>query len=176
MTIYDMLKGMTPVRVAQKTSAGAEAGIVRRRVAAFTLLEFLLAVLMLAGGISWLLYADFLSIRSAKENLLHFQITKGVLEYQLEVLRGLPFNDPALNVGPPVPFTSPIMDPPSVDDPAYGIYNSIQWAAPTASYTVQAITPELKQVVVTVVWTDPLQRQRTDRLSTLISKSGLTNP
>ena len=170
---YAKIHGCKSMLMSEK--ADSSTSMLRRKVAAFTLLEFLLTVLMISGGIAWLLYADFLSLRSTRTIFTKFQVTKGILEYQLEVLRGLSFDDSKLSVGPPVNIltSDPII---SMLNPNLPPIDSLLSVVVAATYTVEAVTPEVKKIVISATWNDSFGRQHTDTLSTLISKSGLTNP
>ena len=130
---------------------------------AFTLLEVLLAILLLSVGIAVVLQFCWVNLRLAQLSYTNLVAIKGVQEYELEYLRSLTFNDPALNVATNVPFTTPALNAtPNVDQLPNG----------SATYTVQLEggDPNLKRVTVTVNWTDQNQRARSAVASTLISQ------
>jgi len=139
----------------------------------FTVLELLLALFFLTGGIAWILQANFMSLRKAQETHVRFLLTKGVLEYHLEYLRRQAFDGGALaaQVGTALTeATVPMLNP--------AVSAEVAAAAPVATYTVQNLDGppvNLKRATATVNWTDPAGRARTDTLTSQITRSGLTN-
>ena len=129
----------------------------------FTLLEMLIAVLLVTVGVSWALQANVTSLRLAAQAHTALLAVKGVQEYSLEFLRSRPFNDATLVVGGPWPFTTPTLT--AGDLPGGNV-----------QYWVDLVSPNLKRVTVQVNWTDPDGRARSSAVSTLISCGGLTDP
>ena len=129
----------------------------------FTLLEMLLAILLLSSGIAVVLQLCWTNVRLTAQSYTSLLAIKGIQEYQLEYLHSVGFDDPALNVATDVSFTTPALNAtPNVD----------QLPGGSATYTVQPEggDPNLKRVTVTVNWTDQSNRSRSAVVSTLISK------
>lgn len=143
-----------------------------KRDGGFSLLEFLLAVAFFSTVVAWVLYINVTSLRTIQEIERRFYIEKGVVEYQLEVLRAQSFD--TLSTAPIVGggnFLTPVLDSSDLN------YSSALASAVTSwVYTVTSPSSNMKQVTVTVQWTDPFQHPRTSVGTTLIGKFGLTDP
>ena len=142
----------------------------RSERAGLSLLEVLLVVLLISGGLVWILNANYLNIRTAREAHLRFFITKGVLECELEALRGLDFDDAALSIGTHTPFSTPIITPPT--PPLGAFIAEVATAITDRRYLVawdDAPTNRRKRITVQVTWTDPFGHTRTNTLTTLIT-------
>ncbi len=154
----------------------------------YTLIEVLLTLLILLTATVSVFYTSFLSLRMAQNIFWQFIVTKGVLEYKLEALRSVDFNNPALT---PAGWVNCLTnDPPPMVNPADGVMNpalepdgtgrALQNMVTTCRYQVTSVSSsnsKLKNIVVEVQWTDP--DGRTTRLAsagTVIGKSGLTDP
>jgi type IV pilus assembly protein PilV len=118
----------------------------------FTLIEVMIALIILAVGLLALMTMQIVSI---KANAFSSEMTYSSMlaEQQLENLKYLPFTDPAL-VATPTPQTLP----PIVDNTG---------ASYTVSWQVADTTPTMKTITLTVTWVSP-------RLGTAAQQAAIT--
>lgn len=143
-----------------------------RRRDGFSLLEFLLAVLFFSAIVVWVLYTHVIGLRAVQEIELRLYVERGVVEYQLEVLRGR--NVATLTAQTDTPFVTPLIDPSDVI--SYPLSKLSPSVVTRSVYSVADLNPSLKQVTVTVDWKDPFGRPRRSVGTTLIGLGGLTDP
>lgn len=137
-----------------------------------TLVELLVTMVLLVGGVIWGLYAQFLGLRLTAQAHTALLAVRGVQEYYLEYIRNLPFDQIGGGPGPVLggPFTIP-----TTAAPAFGNLPGSQ-----GSYWVQADdglpmeSTNLKRITVRVEWEDPDGRDRLSDLSTTVGRGGLT--
>ncbi len=131
----------------------------------FTLIELLIMILLVAGGILWLLHTNFTSLRVAREARLRFLITKGVLQYELEFLQDQPYASLAACPWTTVTGTLPSVIPltsqlPDVQSAI--IFNEFR-------YRISESTPDIRTITVSISWIDPHGRRRIQFLNTLVT-------
>ena len=144
--------------------------LVAARQWGITLLEVLLVVLLLSGGIAWALQVTVSNLKVAGQTHNTLLAVRGVQEYQLELLRSWDFATVATkDTGAWIPLTG--ADAP----PALGNLTNGQ-----AQYRVDpepsSGNANLKRVTIQVQWTDPDGRARSSVVTTYIGNNGLTDP
>lgn len=140
-----------------------------------SLIDVLVAVVILLGAVLWLLYADFLAQRAMQDVHVNTLITKGIVEYTLETARDQSFDAIAALTGaspfPIDPSFCPMMDPtvsPRVVGAVTQAQITVTWADPPTN-------ANLVEFTVSVNWMDSSGHIRNNSASTQISRGGLTN-
>ena len=142
-------------------------------VAGVTLLEVLLASLVLSIGIAGMLQGIATGLRMNQRASAAFLVSKGIQEYQLERMRSWDFLTLAsadTGVWIPVPLTGPSSDPALAQAIASLRNGQAQYKVDPDPATPDA---RLKRVTILVSWTDPDGRARSSTISTLIGCRGL---
>ena len=151
----------------------------------FTLFEVLVSALVLSIGIAFALQTTVIGLKLSQKSHNEVLVTKGILEYQLEQLRSLPWanlkgytdNVTPHDIPAPGMPTPPVMDctsNPVGDLCGGGVVQRAQfWVE---SYAGVGDSAAMRRVRIEVQWTDPDKHQRTPRITTLISCKGLTDP
>ena len=151
-----------------RASCGRRCGA--RHRCGITLLEVLLAIMVIAVGVIGGLQATLANLRLADQTQSTLLAVRGVQEYTLEWLRSLDVNAPELSTSPAEHSSIPTPPGPPPALAALPGSNVRYWVEQEGG------NPNLKKVTVEVLWSDPDTRSRSAVVTTLIGNNGLTDP
>ncbi len=142
----------------------------------FTLVEILIAMMILSVAITAALQVSNATLRLGAQSQFALWASKGVQEYYLEYFRSLSFTDVDLNVVANRACIATVAAKPPVLDPATA-FSKDRLPGSDCKYWVELEggSPELKKITILVTWKDPDNRDRSSVISTLVTRDGITN-
>lgn len=136
----------------------------------FSLLELLIALLLLTVGITTTVQTSWWGLRSSMQTQTEMLVVRGVQEYYMEMLRSKPFDQLVPMTATPGNMTTPVLPgDTSQSSPLEKIPGG------SADYAIVDQDPNRKLITIHVHWTDPDGRGRDSNVSTVVTNGGVSN-